>query len=172
MNKCEKCGYESEKNKSIDEEKFLCSICSQFAPSTEQMNDYLQDKLDWKALEPLRKFSRKNLQGMTSKAQQGQVMSRAALGYKFDNKSLVPDEELKLQIQKIFLEFINSEVSLNQLSKKFGLSVNGLKKVLRNFTYIGKVKFNGQILRGNHEPIISSEIFNRAQAKLESLNIK
>lgn len=170
--RCEKCGFESEENKSIEEEKYLCSICSQFAPDKERMNDYLSDKIDWKHLESFRKFGRKNISGMKQKASQGNVMSRPALGYKLENKHLVIDEEKKLLVQQLFMEFLNTETSLNTLAKKYSLSINGLKKVLRNFTYIGKIKFAGQITSGNHQPIISSELFNKVQSKLESLGIK
>lgn len=58
------------------------------------------------------------------------------------------------------------------LAKKHGLSVNGLKKVLKNFTYLGKIKFNNQVNEGTHKPIISSTLFNHVQNKLERLGIK
>ena len=67
---------------------------------------------------------------------------------------------------------MNSNLSLRQLSKKHSFSVNGLKKILTNFTYIGKVKFDGQIYSGNHKPIVSSTLFNHVQNKLEKLGIK
>ena len=49
--------------------------------------------------------------------------------------------------------------------------VNGLKKILTNFTYIGKIKFNNQIFNGNHQPILSSTLFNHVQNKFERLGI-
>jgi len=58
-------------------------------------------------------------------------------------------------------------MSLNKLAKKYNFSVNGIKKILKNFTYIGKVKFSGQIIDGEHEPIISPTLFNKVQNKLE-----
>jgi hypothetical protein len=172
MNSCSKCGYESEENKLIEEEKYLCSICNQFAPSKEKLNDYLSEKIDYKHLESFRKFSGKNLHGMKEKASQGKIMSRPALGYKLVNKELVIDEEKKLMVQQVFLDFLNSDSSLSALSLKYNISINGLKKVLRNFTYLGKTKFAGQILQGNHQAIISSELFNKVQSKLESLGIR
>ena len=172
MKKCEKCGFESEDNRLVDEEKYLCSICNQFSPSQEKLQDYFQEKIDWKHLESFRKFQKRTTSGMELKAKQGLVVSRAAFGYKLDNKNLIPDEEKKLIIQDIFLTFLNSNTSLNQLAKKYDFSLNGLKKVLRNFTYIGKVKFAGQILQGNHQPLVSSKVFNKVQNKLENLGIK
>jgi len=99
-------------------------------------------------------------------------MSRAPFGYKIINKDLIPDQEKKLIMQNLFLEFLNENKTLTSLSKKYNFSVNGIKKILRNFTYIGKVKFKGQISQGKHEAIISPEIFNKTQSKLEKLGIK
>src|SRR3989344_7176684 len=175
MKTCEKCSYESEENKSIkleDKEIYLCSICKQFAPSN-NLQEYLQEKIDWKVLESFRKFQdRTKLKiGMQEKAKQGKIMSRAPHGYKLVNKELVLDEEKKLIVEEIFRTFLEQDISLNQLAKKFNLSVNGLKKILRNFTYMGKTKFAGQISQGKHQPLISSELFNKVQTKLEKLNI-
>jgi len=105
--------------------------------------------------------------GMITKASQGKVMSRAPFGYKIINNELVPDAETFLIVEKIFLDFRDSEISLNQLSKKYGLSLNGLKKILRNFTYLGKIKFNGEIHDGTHKPLVSSILFNNVQDKLD-----
>jgi site-specific DNA recombinase len=108
---------------------------------------------------------------MINKASQGNLMSRAAFGYKIENGKLIPAENSK-EIEEIFEEFLNSNISLRQLSEKHKLSVNGLKKILKNFTYIGKIKFNNQIHEGNHQPIVSSTLFNHVQDKLERLGIK
>jgi hypothetical protein len=174
--KCEKCDFESEQNKKLPgTDIILCSICSHFCPSpdSEKFPEYISEKTDWKSLESFRKFQEqdKNLSGMKKKASQGKIMSRAAFGYKIENKELLPNDEKRLIVQEIFHTFLNTDISLNQLAKKHGFSVNGLKKILKNFTYIGKVKFSGQIMQGKHEPIISPELFNKVQNKLESLGI-
>jgi DNA invertase Pin-like site-specific DNA recombinase len=121
-------------------------------------------------IENLRKENQKK--GMLKKASSGKVMSKPAFGYKIEKGILIPDEEKTKIIEEIFLEFRDKDFSLNQLSKKYGFSVNGLKKILRNFTYLGKVKFNGEIHNAEHKPIISSTLFNQVQDKLERLGIK
>jgi len=171
MKICEKCGYESEENKEIKPGIYLCSICRQFAPS-DKIEGYIQEKIDWKLLETFRKRENKNLFGMQEKAKEGKIMSRAAFGYKIVNKELVIEPTNSLIIQDIFRTFLEQNISLNQLSKKFKFSVNGIKKILKNFTYIGKIKFSGQIIQGKHPSIISSELFNKVQSKLENLNTK
>ena len=108
---------------------------------------------------------------MVEKASNGNVMSRAPFGYNIENKKLIPAINSN-EVREIFEEFLKEKISLRKLSQKHNLSVNGLKKVLRNFTYIGKVRFNKQIHNGNHEPIISTTLFNHVQNKLERLGIK
>jgi len=119
----------------------------------------------------LKEKAEKQKQGMIDKAGKGKVMSRAPFGYLIQDGKLVPAENHD-EVQEIFEEFLSSNISLRQLSEKHHLSVNGLKKILKNFTYIGKVKFNNQIYNGTHEPIISTTLFNHVQNKLEKLGIK
>jgi len=109
--------------------------------------------------------------GMNKIAKDGYVVNRAPKGYKIENKMLVPAEDSYV-IQEIFQTFLNENISLNKLAKKYNLSVNGLKKVLKNFTYVGKIKFGGQVLEGKHTPLISHELFNKVQKKLEDLERK
>ena len=122
MKTCEKCGYESEENKPMiinGEEKFLCFVCKNFAPPEEKLFDYLQEKLKWQDLETFRKYSRelRTTESMGKKAKQGKIMSRAAFGYKLENKELLIDEEKSLIVQKIFMDFLNEGASLNKLEQ-------------------------------------------------------
>ncbi len=173
--KCKKCGYESEFNK----EKFgevLCGICHYFSPDDEEsFKKYIYEKIPGEILETFRKNhvpkGEKQKRGMIKKAVKGNLMSRTPFGYKILEGNLIPAENYK-EIEEIFEEFLNNKISLRQLSEKHGLSVNGLKKILRNFTYIGKIKFNNQVYQGNHQPIISATLFNKVQDKFEKLGIK
>ncbi len=124
-----------------------------------------------KEIEKLKSLKLNQKQGMIKKASQGNLMSRAPFGYKILNGKLIPAENFK-EIEEIFEEFLNGDISLRQLSEKHNLSVNGLKKILKNFTYIGKIKFNNQIHEGSHQPIVSSTLFNHVQNKLERLGIR
>ena len=122
-------------------------------------------------LEKLKAVKANQKQGMIKKAIKGSPMSRAPFGYILVDGTLTPAENFS-EIEEIFGEFLQKDMSLRQLSEKHGLSVNGLKKVLKNFTYIGKIKFNNQVFPGVHKPIISSTLFNHVQNKLEKLGIK
>jgi len=170
--KCEKCGYESEKNK----QKFglaLCNVCHTFAPNNpEELDDYVKEKAETSSLNVFRKYAENigesQKKGMIQKAAKGNLMSRAPFGYTIENKKLVPAPNSR-EVEEIFEEFLKEKISLNKLAQKHNLSVNGLKKILTNFTYVGKIKFNHQIHDGNHQPIISSTLFNHVQNKLENL---
>jgi len=104
--------------------------------------------------------------GMVKKASSGKSMSRAPFGYNILEGKLVPAQNYK-EVEEIFEEFLNTNISLRSLASKHNLSINGLKKILKNFTYLGKIKFNNQIFEGSHQPIISSTLFNHVQSKLE-----
>lgn len=110
-------------------------------------------------------------EGMRRKAKEGKIVSRPPFGYDLKEGVLTPNGN-SLTVENIFLDFQEEEISLNKLAKKYGFTVNGIKKILRNFTYIGKIKFDGVAYDASHKPIISTTIFNHVQDKLERKGIK
>lgn len=111
--------------------------------------------------------------GMIKKSSEGKHMSRAPFGYDWDlkEKILIPSQYSR-EVEKIYEEFLQPDSNLSILANKHKLSVNGLKKVLRNFAYVGKVKFDGQIHEGKHKPIVSTILFNHVQDKLDNIKRK
>ena len=109
-------------------------------------------------------------EGMIRKSSEGKHMSRAPLGYDWNlkEKTLIPSQSSR-EIEEIFEEFLQPDTNLSKIANKHNLSVNGLKKVLRNFAYVGKVKFDGQIHEGKHKPLVSTILFNHVQDKLEKI---
>lgn len=172
ISKCSKCEFESELNK----EKLglpLCNVCWVFAPNTpDELDKYIQEKINSESIKHYRKYASligdPQKKGMIKKASEGNPMSRPAFGYKFQEGKLVPAQNWR-EVEEIFEEFLNTKISLRQLSKKHNFSVNGLKKILRNFTYIGKIKFNNQIYQGDHQPLVSTTLFNHVQNKLDKI---
>jgi len=149
----------------------LCSICHHYAPdSEEEFKKYILEKIDGSILDTFRKsqrsISRRTKKGMSKQFKEGNVITRAPLGYKIENKQLIPKENSYI-VQEIYQNFLNTNVSLTQLSKKYNLSVNGLKKVLSNYAYLGKTKFDGQITEGKHQALLSNTLFNQVQDKLK-----
>jgi len=104
--------------------------------------------------------------GMEQKAKQGGFITKAPKGYKLINKQLIPAESAP-EIKQIFEEFINTKISLTQLAKDHNMTTAGIKKLLQNSTYIGKVKFAKQESQGIHNPIIDKQLFEQVQNKLK-----
>jgi hypothetical protein len=111
--------------------------------------------------------------GMIKKFSEGNHMSRAPFGYEWDlkDKMLLPAKNAR-EIEEIYEEFLKEDMNLSILAKKHNLSVNGLKKILKNFAYVGKVKFGGQIHEGKHAALVSTILFNHVQDKLDKIKRK
>lgn len=172
---CEKCGYHDKK----EGEKFntkLCKICLLFSPELEvDFKNYISEKLDWKSLETFRKYGQstgsRQKNGMNEKAKQGKIVTRVALGYSLENETLIPNE-FASKVHSIFKNFLTQNYSLNNMAKHYELSVNGLKKILKNRTYLGEVKFAGNLYKSNHPAIINPEIFYAVQRRLAEISKK
>ncbi len=172
--KCAKCGYNLEK-KFQKNKYFFCEVCFVFSPDdSENLQKYIAEKINSSELESFRKYlplKKGKKQNMIKKAINGNLMSRAPFGYKIQDGNLIPSEN-SIEVEEIFEEFLTEEISLRSLARKRNLSVNGLKKILKNFTYLGKIKFNKQIYEGKHPSLISASLFNKVQDKLEKKGIK
>lgn len=107
--------------------------------------------------------------GMERRAKEGGFIAKAPRGYKLVNKELIIDPEKAEEIKTIFKDFLESNESLNKLALKYNLSPPGLKKLLKNTSYLGKVKFTGQENEGNHSAIIDKELFEKVQIKINSI---
>lgn len=174
MSLCEKCGFNGELKKKFD--KNLCSFCFFFSPDEQfKFEEYLAEKVPSETIDTFRKNFRdlgnQQKKGMINSASKGEHMSRPPFGYKYENGALVKGDNY-FEVEEIFKDFLNSDQSLRQLAKKRSLSINGLKKILSNFTYIGKIKFDKQIYEGTHPPLVSTTLFNHVQDKLDKLKIK
>lgn len=168
---CKKCGYQ-EKNEVNIFGHTLCKICAIFAPETiHDFQDYIAEKLDWRKIDTFRKYKqymgKKQKAGMKKMASLGRLQTRPPLGYDVQNGNLIPNEDA-VKVHSLFKTFLARNYSLNSLAKNFSLSVNGLKKVLTNRTYLGEIKFDGKIHKGDHQAIINPEIFYAVQRKLKN----
>lgn len=168
---CKKCGYQDPREVKIFGSP-LCAVCASFAPEeVHHFQDYLLEKIDWKKLETFRKYdqskTRKQKTGMSDKAIKGEPVTRPPKGYDITEGALRPNSDA-VKIHSLFKTFLARNYSLNSLAKNFSLSINGLKKILTNRVYLGEIKFDGRLYKGNHQPIISPEIFYAAQRKLKT----
>ena len=91
----------------------------------------------------------------------GEALFRAPFGYVYQNKKLVLDPENSEKIKEIF-EMWSQDIDYKEISKKFKIPVSTLYQIIKNQTYLGKIKYRGEIYNGKHKPIIDEELFNRA----------
>lgn len=106
--------------------------------------------------------------GMEKKAKDGSAITRAPLGYLLEDKKLVVSNSDKKRVIDIFKSFLDWEESLNQFAKHHNFTTRGIIKLLRNQLYLGKIKFSGEWYEGLHEPILTEDLFNSVQSKLEA----
>ena len=89
------------------------------------------------------------------------------LGYYRKDKKIYPDEEKSILINNIFKKYIElkSTTLLKDWLDKQGhnISVGNLNCILRNKAYIGLVGHKGTWYPGEHQRIISKELFEQAQ---------
>ena len=95
------------------------------------------------------------------------------VGYKTVNKKLVIDKKRAEIVHDIYESYITNRsiakiynnLKTDDIKANNGLplSKSRIYNILRNPAYIGKIKYDGQLLQGNHKPIISEDIFDIAQ---------
>lgn len=132
--------------------------------------------------------------GMTQKVKQGGVVSVPSYGYKIENGKYVVVPERAELVKGIFTDYVNgmNTLALTRKYSELGVKTRHGNKpdkrfidyMLRNPVYIGKIRWctdgagaskrdydnpNIIIVDGTHEPIISEELFNAAQKRIEEV---
>jgi site-specific DNA recombinase len=114
------------------------------------------------------KFEQRAIKGMWNGG-------RAPIGYKKVDKKLVVDKKKSKAVKAIFEEFISTgslqdtvrfvrkNNILHYVTNSY-ITISGIFRMLRNPVYIGKVRWNDKIYDGQHEAIISKELFEEAQS--------
>ena len=95
------------------------------------------------------------------------------LGYHLVNKKLIVDETTAPVIQRIFRRYLEIQ-SPKQIARELnakGIPTLSAKKwdsgyinrILHNYTYVGKVQYDGEVYNGEHEGIIDEKTWNLVQ---------
>lgn len=134
--------------------------------------------------------------GMTEKASRGGIVAAPPVGYRIEGGRYVPDDNAPL-IRDMFTDFVNG-AGYRQLANKYaGLGLRTtrgnkpdnrfVEYVIRNPVYTGKIRWcaDGRgasrrdfdnpgniIVDGEHEAIISKEIWNKAQERVRDIKHK
>lgn len=133
--------------------------------------------------------------GMTEKARRGGLQSTPAFGYRVEHNRLVPVPEEAALVRSIFERFISGQGLfpiakwLNEMGVKTHrgnrFENRTIEYILRNPVYIGKMRWNptGRTRRafdnpniiladGEHEAIISQELWDEAQKRMAEVKAK
>lgn len=121
--------------------------------------------------------------GMLEKARQGEFPHKAPTGYtnNLQTHRIDIDREKAPLIRKTFEMYASGNHSLDDIRDimtKEGLTTPSGKKLgksridwlLKNPLYYGCFRWNGELFKGIHEPIISKELYDRVQAQFAGLN--
>src|SRR6516162_64697 len=125
--------------------------------------------------------------GMQEKAEQGIWPTKCPLGYRNvtgpDGKKIIePDPESAPIISRLFEWYATGRYSLKEAAKKArdvgfvyrrtgaSVPVSAVHTVLRNRLYTGQFEWNGKLIQGRHEPLVSVELWERVQAVLDGRN--
>ncbi len=100
-------------------------------------------------------------------------------GFKVEGKKLVADENTAPVIRYVFEQYANGvskKEIIDELNKRGvllhsgrTLTYNSLQRALRNPKYMGKYIYDGQEVVGGCEALISEEVFNAVQKRLDSV---
>jgi site-specific DNA recombinase len=118
--------------------------------------------------------------GLYGRLEQGYLPFRAPIGY-LDNgtaKIKTPDPIKALLIKELFELYVARGYSIPMVKEEIynrGLrningnkvSESGIATILRNSFYVGIIQIKGKQFKGNHEPIISTNTFKKAQEILD-----
>jgi site-specific DNA recombinase len=118
--------------------------------------------------------------GMQEKAEQGIWPTKTPLGYRnvtgSDGKKIIAtDPAIAPLIAKLFEWYSRGDISLREAARKVhaaGLAypksgakvpVSTIHTILRNRLYTGWFEWNGKLIQGRHEPLVSVELWERVQ---------
>lgn len=133
---------------------------------------------------------RKNTKrGLAGKAERGWFPGTATQGYKNDviNKTIIKDPEKFDQIRKMWDLMLTGNYSVSKISKivnkewgyistlrkRYGgrpLSLSEFYRIFKDRFYSGYFYYGGKLYKGNHEPMITVEEFERVQEILGRKN--
>jgi site-specific DNA recombinase len=122
--------------------------------------------------------------GMQEKAEQGIWPTVAPLGYRNitgpDGKKIIePDPETAPLIGRLFEWYAAGTLSLREAARKVRAAglvhrksgapvpVSTVHAILRNRLYAGVFEWNGHLYPGTHQPLVSSELWERVQGVLD-----
>lgn len=126
-------------------------------------------------------LSEETKKGMNEKAAQGGYPHKAPIGYLNDQvkHTIIVDPPKAAWIRKMFEWWATGDFSLEDIRQKCiasgfvggrgsrAISKSKVELILKSTFYVGRFKWQGKLYQGTHEPIISQDLFDRAQEVFE-----
>lgn len=107
--------------------------------------------------------------GMYERVKEGLWMGggRVPYGYDYDaNKNILVPNADSGNISKIFDLYVQGYSSC-YIAKLFNLcNDTQVRNILKRKTYLGKIEYNGDVFDGKHTPLITQEVYDKAQEEL------
>ena len=126
-------------------------------------------------------LSENTKRGLREKIRRGEFPGAAPIGYLNDyrTKKIIVDRERAPLVKEAFERYATGTVTLDVLREFFSehgirsrndklVSRGAVSQMLSNPMYYGHFRYNGEVYEGTHEPIISKQTFDKAQAVLKS----
>jgi DNA invertase Pin-like site-specific DNA recombinase len=134
-------------------------------------------------------LSEEACKGMQEKAEQGIWPTVAPLGYRnvarADGKKIIePDPESAPIISRLFEWYATGTLSLKEAAQKaraaglvnrksgVPVPVSTVHATLRNRLYSGEFEWSGHIYQGKHQPLVTSDLWERVQGVLDGRHAK
>ncbi len=131
------------------------------------------------ANEYIRQLSANTLRGLRQKVRQGLYPGLAPLGYINDprTKTIAVHRKNAKLVRELFEQYATGKTTLNDLAawlESRGLLSKGNRRIhisrvsfiLQNPFYYGHFRYAGELHEGKHEPIITKDLYDRANAVL------
>lgn len=116
--------------------------------------------------------------GKVGRARSGKAMgwTRPPFGYEYTEGKYIVDDFKAIVINKIYKEYL-SGISITKLRDKLNdeghlgkdipWSYRAIRSILDNPVYAGYMNFKGEVYKGNHDAIITKELFDKTQTELD-----
>ena len=104
----------------------------------------------------------KSIEIKEERVKQGFFSTRPPYGYRIRAKKLEIVKEEADIVRQIFDDYIDG-LKIRELARKHEVNPMKIKRILENPVYIGKIRWKGELISGNHPIILSSDVFQKVQ---------
>jgi len=100
---------------------------------------------------------------MKDKFERGMMPGKAPFGYCWNKKKKIMEvDKRKSEIVKKAFELTSEGIGYRKICDELKLKPQSYYNIIKNKVYIGIIKFENKTKKGVHEPLVSEELFNKA----------